>query len=206
LSSLIAEFKGKRLNITKFAAQNNYYPAMKVIGDRISILKKENLLSVVILPGTDKKRLVAMFVWLMAWTVCGIIVMASYFRVTEKDLKLFIIVYLSFWVYFEFSIIRSFVWKRSGKEKLWIQDGILHYQREVNGKGKIQEYNLDLVTNLRLIELKQTRLADTVSQSFWVKGGERIEFESQSKTIRLGMQLTDEEAVALIKEVNALIR
>jgi len=178
---------------------------MKVIGDRISILKKENLLSIVILPGTDRKRLVAMFIWLLSWTVCGVIVFASYFRVTEKDLKLFLIVYLSFWVYFEFSIIRSFIWKRSGKEKLWIQDGILHYQREVSGRGKIQEFNLDLVSKLRLVELKQTRLADTISQSFWVKGGERIEFESQSRTIRLGMQLTDEEAIAVIKETNGFI-
>lgn len=178
---------------------------MKVISDRISVLKNEKVLSIVILPTTDKTKLRLLFFWLFAWTVCGLIVFANYFKTTNPDEKLFILIYLSFWLYFEFNIVRTFIWKRSGKEKLWIQNGILHYQREVNKKGKIQEFNLDLVSPLQLIELKPTRLADTINQSFWIKGGERLEFYSQSKNIRLGMQLTDEEAKSILKEVNTLI-
>ena len=48
---------------------------MKVLGDRISILKKEDLLSIVILPTVDKKKLGILFLWLFAWTVCGVIVL-----------------------------------------------------------------------------------------------------------------------------------
>lgn len=178
---------------------------MKVISERISILKKEKVLSIVILPGVDKKRLAIMFFWLAAWTVCGTIVLVNYFKESNPDLKLFMLVYLSFWVYFEFSIIRAFIWKRSGKEKLWIREGILHYQRELNGRGKIEEYNLDLIDKLQILELKNTRLADTLNQSFWVKGGERLEFTSQSKKVRLGMQISDEEARIIQKEVNLFI-
>ena len=47
---------------------------MKVLGDRISILKKEDLLSIVILPTVDKKQLGILFLWIFAWTVCGVIV------------------------------------------------------------------------------------------------------------------------------------
>ena len=178
---------------------------MKVIGDRISILKKEKLLSVVILPTTDKKKLGFLFLWLLAWTVCGIIVFVNYFKFTEQREKLFILIYLSFWLYFEFNIARAFIWKKFGKEKLWIQDGIIHYQREINKKGKIQEFNLDLISQFQLIELKPTRFSDIVNQSFWVKGGERIEFSSQVKVIRLGLQITDNEANSIIKEVNSYI-
>lgn len=178
---------------------------MRVIGTRISILKKENVLSVVILPTTDRRKLFLLFLWLLAWSVCGIIVFVNYFKLTEPGAKIFVIVYLSFWAYFEFNIARAFVWKRWGKEKLWIQDGILHYQREVNGKGKINEFNLDLVSKLKLIELSNTSLADTINKSFWVKGGERLEFNSQAKTIRLGMQLSDEEARELLNEINRFI-
>lgn len=178
---------------------------MKVIGERISILKKENLLSIVILPTTDKKKLGLLFLWLLAWTVCGLIVLINYFKVSEQNAKLFIIVYLSFWAYFEFNIMRTFVWKRSGREKLWIQDGILNYQREIGKRGKIQSFNLELVNKLQLIELRPTRLADTLNQSFWIKGGERLEFESQGKTVRLGMQIEDEAARIILKEVNSFL-
>ena len=179
---------------------------MKVIGNRISILTKNNLLSIVVLPTTDKKKLLLLFLWLMAWSVCGIIVFVNYFKLNEQNAKIFVIIYLSFWAYFEFNIARAFIWKKWGKEKFWIQDGILYYQREVNKRGKTLEYNLDLVSKLRLLELTPGNLADTINQSFWIKGGERLEFTAQGKTIRLGMQISDEEARVILNEANGFIK
>jgi hypothetical protein len=178
---------------------------MQVLGERISILKKENLLSIVILPTTDKRKLGLMFFWLLAWSVCGFIVLMNYFRTSHADSRLFILIYLSFWLYFEVSILRAYIWKKWGKEKLWIQDGTLHYQREVNKKGKIKKFNLQLVSKLRMIELSRTSFADTINQSFWIKGGERLEFTSQAQVVRLGMQISDEEARSVLNEVNRWI-
>jgi hypothetical protein len=179
---------------------------MKVISDRVSILKTGELLSIVILPTTDRKKLFLLFLWLLAWTVCGIIVFISYFKLTDSNSKLFIIIYLSFWFYFEYNIAKTFIWKKFGREKIWIKDGLLHYQKEINKRGRIREFNLSLVSKFRLIELSTTSFADIVNQSFWVKGGERIEFDSQSKTIRLGMQLSDMEARIIVNEINALVQ
>jgi hypothetical protein len=169
---------------------------MKVIGDRISILN---------LPATDRNKMRLLLLWLMAWTVCGIVVMANYFKITDENSRLFMIIYLSFWIYFEVSILRAFIWRRSGKEKLWVQNGILHYQREINRKGKIRQFQLDLISPLRLVDLKPTSFSDVMNQSFWVRGGERLEFQAQSKQIRLGMQITDEEARRIMHEINPLI-
>ena len=178
---------------------------MKVIGDRISILKKQDLLSIVILPTTNKLKLNVMFFWLLAWSVCGVIVLANYFKMDDKDSKLFMLIYLSFWAYFEFNISRAFIWKKFGKEKLWVSEGILYYQREINKKGKIREFNLELISPLRVIELKATRFTDTINQSFWIKGGERLEFNSQASVVQLGLQISTEEASIIAKEVNRFI-
>lgn len=178
---------------------------MKVIGKRISVLQKENLLSIVILPTTDKKKLNLMFLWLFAWTVCGVIVLVNYFKMYDKDTRLFMIVYLSFWAYFEYKIARAFIWKRNGKEKLWIQNDIIHYQRELNKKGKIKEYNLELVDDFKIIDVSNTSWADNINQSFWIKGGERLEFISQGRAIRFGMQISDEEARSVFNEINKFI-
>ncbi len=178
---------------------------MKVIGDRVSILTKDDLLSVVILPKQDKKKLLVMFFWLLAWSVCGLIVFINYFQVTEKNAKLFIIIYLSFWAYFEFKILRAFIWRRSGKEKLWITGGKVHYQQEINKKGKIQEFDYSLINDLKLIEKNDLSFSDTINSSFWIKGGERIEFTCAHKTVRFGMQLEDKEAKAIIHEITNFI-
>ncbi len=178
---------------------------MKVISNRVSIYKTDKVLSIVILPTDNKKKLGLLFLWLMAWTVCGLIVMVNYFKLHDQNSKLFTIIYLSFWAYFEFSIMRVFIWKKFGREKIWIQDGEINYLREINNKGKTKTFNLDLVSKLQLVELSRSSFADTINQSFWVKGGERLEFFSQSQTIRVGMQITDEEARQIMKEVNSRI-
>lgn len=179
---------------------------MKVISPRLSILKKENTLSIVILPTDDKRKLGVLFLWLFAWSVCGIIVFINYFTIKDANTKLGIIIYLSFWAYFEFSIARAFIWKKFGKEKLWIKNDILHYQRQINNKGKIKEFPLDLVSKLKYLEISPASFTDSINQSFWVKGGERLEFNAQAKVIRLGMQLSDEETRIVLNEVNAFIR
>lgn len=179
---------------------------MEIISERLSLLKKEDLLSIVILPSRNRRKMAMMFLWLFAWTVCGVIVGTSYFSLKERDAKLFVIVYLSFWAYFEVSIMRSFFWKRYGREKLWISGGHLHYQREVGGKGRIRSFHLDLVNPLKAIPVRPTSFFDSINQSFWIKGGERIELNVQGKSILLGMQLTDSETNTVVREVNASLK
>ena len=179
---------------------------MKILGDRISILEKEDVLSIVILSTADKKKLMLLFLWLLAWSVCGVIVLANYFALTDQKAKLFVIIYLSFWAYFEFNIVKVFLWKRSGKEKIWIQSGKLYYQREISGRGKIKEYNAHLLSKPEIIELSKTSFTDSINQSFWVKGGERLKFESQGKEVRLAMQVSDEEVRVIQSEINKFIQ
>lgn len=179
---------------------------LKEIGKRCSILIKENVFSLVILPTDDKKKTNLLFVWLMAWTVSGVIVIANYFKLNQESAKLFIIIWLGFWAYFEFKIVRVYMWKRFGKEKLWIKNGTVYYQQDINGRGKIKEYDLNLISEFSLIELEKGNFADVFNQTFWVKGGERIDFTHQGKYIRFAMQLNDEDAKKVIIELNKFVK
>lgn len=175
---------------------------MKVIGDRISILKKEDLLSVVILPIKENSKLRIMLTWLVAWTICGLIVLFNFPALKDQNSKLFVIVYLSFWVYYEYKIAKAFMWRKYGKEKIWIKSGRLFYQKEIKGKGKIKEYDLDLVTDLKTVEINEGNFFDFINKSFWVTGGERLELSCQGKVTRFGMQLSDKEASSLFREIS----
>ena len=179
---------------------------IQVIGKRSSVLTKDKVFSLVILPTDNKKKVNLMFLWLMAWSVSGIIVLANYFKLTNDNAKLMIIVWLGFWAYFEFKIIRVYMWKRFGKEKLWIKNGKILYQQDVNGRGKIKEFDINLLSGFSIIPLTTGSIADTFSQTFWVKGGERIEFTCQSKLIKFGMQLNDEEANKIISALNKFLK
>jgi hypothetical protein len=179
---------------------------IQVISKRSSILTKDQVFSLVILPTGDKKKTNWMFLWLLAWSVSGVIVMANYFTLTQEKAKMMLIVWLAFWAYFEFKIIRVYMWKRFGKEKLWVKSGTLLYQQDINGRGKIKEFDLNLVSDFSLVALTPGSIADTFSQTFWVKGGERIEFNCQSKIVKFGMQLDDDEAKKIIAALNKFLK
>ncbi len=174
---------------------------IQVIGKRSSIFTKDNVFSLVILPTAEKKKTNLLFLWLFAWSVSGIIILVNYFKLTNDNAKLMIIIWLGFWAYFEFKIIRVYMWKRFGQEKLWIKNGVLHYQQNINGRGKIKEFDLNLISDWDVIKVEQANIADYFSQTFWVKGGERIEFICQGKLIKFGMQLPDEDAAKILTAI-----
>lgn len=179
---------------------------LQVIGQRSSVLIKDGIFSLVILPTENKKKVNLMFLWLFAWTVSGIIILVNYFKLTHYDAKLMIIIWLGFWAYFEFKIIRVYMWKRFGKEKLWIKNGNVLYQQDVNGRGKIKEYDLNLISDFEMIPVEKGSIADEFAQTFWVKGGERISFNCQAKHIKFGLQLTDEEATKIIAALRKFLK
>lgn len=179
---------------------------LKEIGKRCSLLIKDSVFSLVILPTDDKRKTNLLFLWLMAWTISGIIIIVNYFTLKQQDAKLFVIIWLGFWAYFEFKITKVFMWKRFGKEKLWIKNGTLYYQQDINGRGKINEYDLNLVSDVALIPVEEKSFIDSFNQTFWVKGGERLEFFYQGKQIRFAMQLSDDDAGKVLSELKKFMK
>lgn len=140
---------------------------MQVISNRVSILNKDNVFSLVIL-STDKKwKLNLLFIWLMLWTISGVFYISMYVNASNEgafyryqyneairqrkldilpeiqksvdknqNKRLFIMGLLAFWAYFEYKVGRTFIFRKYGKEKLWIKNGKMFYQREINKKEK----------------------------------------------------------------------
>lgn len=179
---------------------------IQVIGKRSSILTKDNIFSLVILPTDDKKKTNLLFLWLMGWSVSGIIIFINYFKLTNDSAKMMIIVWMAFWAYFEFKILRVYMWKRFGQEKLWIKNGQLYYQQDINGRGKIKEFDLNLISDWDVINIQEASIADAFSQTFWVKGGERLEFICQGKLVKFGMQLPTEDANKIMMAIKKNIK
>ena|ERR1700741_1048897 len=179
---------------------------MQLIGKRISIVEKDDVFSVVI-SSTDKKwKTGILFLWLFAWTLCGVLVFANYFTLTDEKAKIIVIGYLAFWAYFEYKISKAFMFRRFGKEKIWIKKGKLFYRREVNKRGKIKEYEVDLINDMEVLEHNRGNFFVQMQESFWVIGGERIGFNYGAKHVSFGIQLEDEEAKKLFKELKKFMK
>lgn len=178
---------------------------MEYIGKRISIKRTENELSIVILSLTDKLKSRYLFAWLLLWSLSGIIVLSQYFIMPDQNTKTAIIVWMGFWIYFEFKILNAYFWRKSGQEKIKLRDNKLLYKRDVSGRGKIKTYETDYIKDLRIIEPKENSFSESLSSSYWVIAGEKLAFDYYGKEIKFGIQLEESEAKALLKVIKSEI-
>ncbi|MCE9539899.1 MAG: hypothetical protein K8R85_11875 [Bacteroidetes bacterium] len=172
---------------------------MEYIGKRISIKRTESELSIVILSLINKLKSRFLFLWFILWSISGIIVLSQYFIMHDPNTKTAIIVWMGFWAYFEYKIFHAYLWRKSGKEKIKINDKKLLYKRDVSGRGKIKTYEIDFIKDLRLIEPKENSFMEDLNNSYWVIGGEKLTFDYYGKEIKFGLQLDEADAKALLK-------
>lgn len=176
---------------------------MQYIGKQISVKRNEDELSIVILAMSEKLKNRLLLVWLTLWTLGGLIVFSQYFTITDPNTKIAVIVWIGFWLYFEYKITIAYLWRRNGKEVIKLRNNKLFYKRDVAGRGKFKTYQLDYIKNLRITETKENSFMESLNNSYWVIAGEKLIFDYYGKEIKFGVQLQDEDAKALIKLIKS---
>ena len=179
---------------------------IEAIGKRISVLKDDEVASFVIMPTDASWKLYLLTAWLFLWSVSGCVVLANYFTLTNTNIKLVVIMWLGFWAYFEFKIFKAFLFRKYGKEKIWVKGGKLFYWRDIAGRGKKLEFDRELIKDLELIEKKKNDFFASMNESFWVIGGESISFSYAAKNYRMGVQLPEEDARELLRRMKHELR
>lgn len=174
---------------------------MDYIGKRISVQQKENELSIVILALQDKIKNIFLFLWVFLWTLSGIIIFSQYFLLTDPGTKTVLIVWMGFWAYFEYKIIKAYRWRKFGKEIIKIRDGKFLYKRDVSGKGKIKEYQIDFIKDIRHIEPQENSFFESLNDSYWVISNEKLAFDYYGAEIKFGIQLDESDAKSLLKRI-----
>lgn len=173
---------------------------IKFISQRISYRKSADALSIIITGKIERSKETLLLSWLIAWTFCGLMVLyAMFFQSLSKEEKLYLVIFLSFWGYFEYKIIKVFRWRKWGKEYIMIADGKLSIKKSIKEFGKADEYFLDNIKNLKPVEKSKTSFFQYLEKSFWVMGDECIQFDYQGKTIKFGMQLEQNEVLPVLK-------
>jgi hypothetical protein len=171
---------------------------MKVISDRLSVKNHGDYDTIVISTKIDKRLEALMAAWLFCWTLCGAYFIYEFIAGGyERQMKMYIFIMISFWLYFEYRIGKAYLMRRMGMEFLMVKEGKLYIKRAVKNWGKSKDYFLENISNLIVVERKEKAISTVMENSFWVIGGEMLEFEYLGKTIRFGIQLSKEEAEKL---------
>jgi len=179
---------------------------IKLIGDRISFEKSNERLTVIISPAIERWQEGLILIWLMAWVAVEVVFVTTYFQSTQEDIKIWIIVFSSFWAYFFMKILKAFFWRKKGKEFLKIESDVLTLKKGVGKFGKAIPYFLNNIDEIELYEEDTRSFLSVMNNSFWVKGIDKLSFTYSGKRIVFGKQLTNEDARVLSRLLNATIK
>lgn len=174
--------------------------------NRISQEKREEGILIKIKAFRDESKQKNLTIWLVFWTFCGIAIGSQLFVKGDDELRAFVFVYLAFWGYFEYVVIKAFKWRKSGEEQFLISEENFHYGRTYNNRGFLKPHRKDLVNAVKVIDEEIGTFAKVFGSSYWVVGGERLAFTVSGKVIPFGMQLTDKEVKQLKENLNKLLR
>ena len=179
---------------------------MDYIGNRISIKRSETEVSIVIISLKEKTKNILLTIYLVVWSLSGIIVFSQYLVIPDPNTKIALLVWLGFWAYFEYKIFKAFMWRKFGVEKIKLRENKFQYKRDRAGKGKVTSYDFDFIKELRYIEPKENSFFENINNSYWVIAGERLAFDYYGKEIKFGIQLEEKDAQALLKIIKKEIK
>ncbi len=167
---------------------------MEFLSERVSLDKREGVTSVVISPRLSRGNEALLLAWVLAWTCCGAYVIYALFQMAPGQERSFTLAFMAFWTYFEVRMVRVLLWRTKGFEKWRLKDGTLTIKDEILGYGRANDYFVENIQKLGLIDMDRTSWKWQLNDSFWLMGGERLGFEHLGKKIVFGKGLTDEEA------------
>ncbi len=179
---------------------------MKKIGNNIQFNEQNNELLVEIIPTFDQKKYNLVLVWFIGWSLCGIAIISQLFLDYSRNDKLFMVIFLALWLYFEFHVLNALRWRKTGKEMIKINEKELRYVKEIGGRGMEKIYDVALCTPLKYEAGSPEGFLSSINQSAWMIGVEVLEFTYKGNVRRLGIQLVKSDAEQLAKKINYFIK
>jgi hypothetical protein len=176
------------------------------IGSRISCKEGPEASTVVITARIERWKEGLLLAWVLGWMFAGAYFVYTLFGENTQEQKVYLIILLSFWLYFEFRITRAFFWRKYGNEFIKIDNDVLVIKKAIGRYGKARTYFIENIRDLQKADRPEYSLSRQFESSFWVIGGEMIHFTYMGRQIYFGRQLSDTEAADLAKWINKQLK
>lgn len=172
---------------------------MEILSERISLVRKDNDVSIVISAVSDKKKNKYIAALLILWVIGGATMIFSFPTLKEDNTRIVVIIWFAFWMYFLYVLWRLWRWKQYGHEVIKIVNGLMKYKKDVKGRGWVLEHKLELIRNLRVSASESPAWLKNFGGDFWNTDCDSIRFDYEDREISFGYQLEEKEREKLLK-------
>ena len=147
----------------------------------------------------DKTKFNILVVWFVLWTISGIVVFTQFFSQGSREIKLMYAIWMAFWAYFEYKASVLLTWRKSGKEMISFNENGMIIRNDVGGRGLDKIFTRNEIKNIRTVNFEDKKVLARVLPLYWNMGYETVLFDYNNKEEAIGLQLTKEEALQVVK-------
>ena len=186
----------------------------KWIGDRISTFTDKNYTSIIIYPKRERWKEALLLAWVIGFTFVGLYMIFLLFfgldtidnsgiksdpQEVLRNQKIYLSVFIGFWLYFEYKVVYGLLWLLFGKELIKIDGEKLTLKNSIFSLGKAKKYFNDNIKKIELIEQKPFSFGFDYENAFWRKGTDSLIFKYLTKDIAFGKKLNEKDAKLLMR-------
>lgn len=178
---------------------------LESIGKRITYAWHDDSLTIIISQEIPRMQQIMLEVWLIAW--CGVgTAVGLEFSGAEGSERTFFLIFLSFWAFFFFRVFKVILWRRIGREMVRITAEGMSVKNAFLDFGKARFFMKENIKKMEVIRRNPAKFIQNLDQSFWIMGGDSIEFTYMRGRFVLGKQLQKKDAMLLAKLIDKGLR
>ena len=182
------------------------------MGNRILVIDEKDNCKIIITPKKERWKEAILFAWLMAFTFVGFYMMYLLFfgldsidnskiegdpTTVLRNQKIYLLVFVAFWMYFEFKVLKGFLWLWKGKELIRITKEEITIKNSIISYGKANRYFIENLKHFDLVEHKTFSFGFDYENAFWRQGTDTLIFDVNGKAIGLAKKLNERDAKLL---------
>ena len=189
------------------------------IGDRISVQDIDHITTIVIHPVRVWWKEILLTLWVTGFTFVGLVMiymlMTDFASLqydvapTDDDIRnqvIYSIVFLSFWAYFEYKILKALLWYRFGKELIRIDGDGFTLKKSILSYGKANRYFFENMKEFQQRVEEETSFSNFFENAYWAMGSDAIVFNHYKKIISFGRRVEDKSARLLVRLIDDRIK
>lgn len=189
------------------------------IGDRITTEDHADKTTIIIYPKVAAWKLALLGIWVAGFTFVGIVMFWILFggvyslevigdNVEDiRDQQLvYTIVFLGFWMYFEYKSVKALLWFRFGKELIKLDKEALTHKRSVFGYGKAHSFFYENMKDFKVFETDSTSFGQFFENAIWSQGTDGLVFTYFKKDKSFGKRLDEKTSKLLLRFIDDKVK
>jgi len=175
------------------------------LGERVTYAWHESSLTVIIDQKIPSQQRLMLEGWLLAWLAVGVAMAIEMAGSAGSD-RSFFLIFMAFWAFFAFRVLKVVLWRRIGREMVRITSEGMTVKNAFGDFGRARFFIKENIKKMEVIRRNPTNFIQNLDQSFWIMGGDSLQFTYLRGRFVLGKQLPEKEAAKLAKLIDQALR